>query len=86
MAENELAGGFPCPVSNEISKWIERTAELLCDVQAVLEHVQPDSAAPQPARDLLGCLPARLRQCRAQVPTPEMVQTWVRAVTAAPPK
>jgi len=70
-------------VSGGVSQWLAETAALLALLQQTIEHVQPNQQAAPEVRQLIAQLPALVRQCRAQVPTPEMVQTWVRVVMDA---
>ena len=53
----------------------------LAVLQAALEQSRPREDASPEVRALSNQLPALIRQCRAQVPTPEMIHTWVKTLS-----
>jgi hypothetical protein len=67
-------------VSVAVSAWVEQVGRFLGVVQAALEQSSPTEDATAEVRAVVGQLPALIRQCRAQVPTPEMIQTWVQTL------
>ena len=69
-------------VSWEVAEWVQELGRFLGVVQAALEQSRPKDDASDEVRALSGQLPALIRQCRAQVPTPEMIRTWVKAVSS----
>jgi hypothetical protein len=69
-------------VSVAVSQWVEQVGRFLGVVQAALEQSRPREDATAEVRAVAGELPALLRQCRAQVPTPEMIRTWVQTLSA----
>lgn len=64
-----------------VSEWVEQVGRFLGVVQAAIEQSHPRDDATAEVRAVVGQLPALIRQCRAQVPTPEMIQTWVQTLT-----
>jgi hypothetical protein len=68
-------------VSVAVSAWVEQVGRFLGVVQAALEQSRPSDDATAEVRAVAGQLPALIRQCRAQVPTPEMIHTWVQTLT-----
>ena len=68
-------------VSGAVSEWVDQMARFLGVLQVTLEQSAPREDASAEVRALSGQLPALIRQCRAQVPTPEMIRTWVKAVS-----
>lgn len=76
-------------VSTAVSGWLVDVGKLLQCVQLVVENATPARDAPPEVGMLLPQLPAMIRQCRAQVPTGDMVAVWVRSLAAesrhAPP-
>jgi len=82
-----LRGGCRGEVSTEIaevslavSQWVEQVGGFLVVVQAALEQSRPREDATAEVLAVVGQLPALIRQCRAQVPTPEMIRTWVQSL------
>ena len=74
------AGGV-AEVSGAVAQWVEQVGRFLGVLQTALEQSLPrDDASPE-VRALSNQLPALIRQCRAQVPTPEMIQTWVKTLS-----
>ena len=73
-------GGEIDEVSVAVSAWVEQVGRFLGVVQAALEQSRPSDDATAEVRAVVGQLPALIRQCRAQVPTPEMIQTWVQTL------
>jgi hypothetical protein len=67
-------------VSNAVAEWVEQVGRFLGVLQLALEQSHPRDDATAEVRALSGQLPALIRQCRAQVPTPEMIRTWVKSV------
>ncbi len=68
-------------VSDAVAEWVEQVGQFLGVLQAALEQSRPRDDATAEVRALSGQLPALIRQCRAQVPTPEMIRTWVKSLT-----
>jgi hypothetical protein len=68
-------------VSGAVSDWVEQVGRFLGVLQVALEESRPRDDASAEVRALCGQLPALIRQCRAQVPTPEMIRTWVKALS-----
>ena len=67
-------------VSGAVADWVEQVGRFLGVVQAALEQSRPREDASAEVRALAPQLPALIRQCRAQVPTPEMIRTWVQTL------
>ena len=65
-------------VSGAVTEWVDQVARFLGVLQVTLEQTHPRDDASAEVRALAGQLPALVRQCRAQVPTPEMIRTWVK--------
>ena len=74
-------GGEVAEVSVAVTQWVEQVGLFLGVVQAALEQSRPREDATAEVRAVVGELPALIRQCRAQVPTPEMIHTWVQSLT-----
>jgi hypothetical protein len=70
-------------VSVAVATWVEQVGQFLGVVQAVLEQSRPSEDATAEVRAVAGQLPALIRQCRAQVPTPDMIRTWVQTLASA---
>jgi hypothetical protein len=68
-------------VCGGVSGWLSDTSALLSALQDAVEQMVPRESAGNEARQLMAQLPILLRQCRSQVPTPDMVRTWVRVLT-----
>ena len=68
-------------VSGAVTEWVEQVGRFLGVLQVALEHSRPNEDASAEVRALTGQLPALIRQCRAQVPTAEMIRTWVKSLT-----
>jgi hypothetical protein len=64
-------------VSGSVSAWLADTSAFLGMLQETLQHVRPTDDAGADVNRRLAQLPVLLRQCRSQIPTPEMIQTWV---------
>jgi hypothetical protein len=71
-------------VSLAVAAWVQQVGQFLGVVQAVLEQSQPHEDASAELRAVALQLPALIRQCRAQVPTPDMIHTWVQTLAAGP--
>jgi hypothetical protein len=67
-------------VSGAVSQWVDQVGRFLGVLQVALEQSRPSDDASAEVRALSAQLPALIRQCRAQVPTPEMVRTWVKSL------
>jgi hypothetical protein len=82
----EVESGMPADarpdeqVSDAVAAWVEQVGRFLGVLQVALEQSDPRDDASAEVRALSGQLPALIRQCRAQVPTPEMIRTWVRSL------
>ena len=68
-------------VSGAVTEWVDQVARFLGVLQVALEQTRPKDDASDEVRALAGQLPALVRQCRAQVPTPEMIRTWVKTLS-----
>ena len=68
-------------VSGAVSEWVDQVGRFLGVLQVAIEESSPRADASAEVRALAGQLPALIRQCRAQVPTPEMIRTWVKSVS-----
>jgi len=68
-------------VSDAVAAWVEQVGRFLGVIQVALEQSDPRDDASAEVRALSGQLPALIRQCRAQVPTPEMIRTWVKTLS-----
>ena len=73
-------GGEAAEVSVAVTQWVEQVRLFLGVVQAALEQSDPREDATAEVRAVVGELPALIRQCRAQVPTPDMIHTWVQTL------
>jgi hypothetical protein len=73
-------GGEAAEVSLAVATWVEQLGQFLGVVQATLEQSRPREDATAEVRAVAGQLPALIRQCRAQVPTPDMIHTWVQTL------
>ena len=73
--------GRTAEVSVAVSGWLQDVGRLLQSVQVVVENATPTHDAPAAVGAMLLELPPLIRQCRAQVPTAEMVEAWVRSVS-----
>src|SRR5688500_12945566 len=76
-------------VAGAVTDWVYQLCRFLGVVQAALEQPRPREDASAEVQPLSAQLPALVRQCRAQVPTPEMIRTWVKTLsneTAAAPE
>ena len=84
-ASTDMGGGTPgtgiAEVSGAVAEWVEQVGRFLGVLQVALEQSRPNDDASAEMRALSGQLPALIRQCRAQVPTPEMIRTWVKTLT-----
>jgi hypothetical protein len=86
LCTSRLCGGTTDDVSVEkvsgaVTDWVDQVARFLGVVQLALEQSRPRDDASAEVRALTGQLPALVRQCRAQVPTPEMIRTWVKTLS-----
>ena len=77
----EGAGVSVDKVSGAVAEWVDQVGRFLGVLQVALEQSRPSEDASAEVRALSGQLPALIRQCRAQVPTPEMVRTWVKSLS-----
>ena len=68
-------------VSDAVTEWVDQVGRFLGVLQVALEQSRPSEDASAEVRALSGQLPALIRQCRAQVPTPEMIRTWVKTLS-----
>lgn len=68
-------------VSGAVADWVDEVGRFLGVLQTALEESHPRDDASAEVRALAGQLPALIRQCRAQVPTPEMIRIWVRSLS-----
>ena len=68
-------------VSGAVAEWVDQLGRFLGVVQVALEESRPRDDASAEVRALAGQLPALVRQCRAQLPTPEMIRTWVKTLS-----
>ena len=68
-------------VAGAVTDWVDQLGRFLGVVQAALEQSRPSEDASAEVRALSAQLPALVRQCRAQVPTPEMIRTWVKTLS-----
>jgi hypothetical protein len=68
-------------VSAAVAGWVDDVGRFLGVLQKALEESRPREDASPEVRALAGQLPALIRECRAQVPTPEMIRTWVKSVS-----
>jgi hypothetical protein len=75
------AAGSVDKVSGAVAEWVDEVGRFLGVLQVALEQSRPSDDASAEVRALSGQLPAMIRQCRAQVPTPEMVRTWVKSLS-----
>ena len=64
-----------------VTDWVDQLGRFLGIVQAALEQSRPREDASAEMQALSAQLPALVRQCRAQVPTPEMIRTWVKTLS-----
>jgi hypothetical protein len=88
-AHARLAAAAPVSVdqvSGAVAEWVDNVGRFLGVLQVALEESRPrDDASPE-VRALSGQLPALIRQCRAQVPTPEMIRIWVKSLSDDEPQ
>ena len=68
-------------VAGAVTDWVDQLGRFLGVVQVALEQSNPREDASAEVRALSAQLPALVRQCRAQVPTPEMIRTWVKTLS-----
>lgn len=68
-------------VSGAVAEWVDQVGRFLGVLQTALEESRPKDDASAEVRALSGQLPALIRQCRAQVPTPEMIRIWVKTLS-----
>ena len=77
------------PVSSDqvawaVAEWVDQVGRFLGVLQAAVEQSSPRDDATAEVRAVSGQLPAMIRQCRAQVPTPDMIRIWVKSVSEEP--
>jgi hypothetical protein len=60
--------------------WLRDVGRLLQWAETVIEHSQPLGDAPADVKALVPLMLPMIRQCRAQVPTSEMMEAWLRSV------
>ena len=70
-------------MSSVTSSWLHDVGRLLQCVERVIEHSQPAKDAPAEIGSLLPILLPMIRECRAQVPTSEMMEAWLRSFAGA---
>jgi hypothetical protein len=70
-------------VSLAVAGWVGDVGRFLGVLQTALEQSRPNDDASTEVRALAPQLPALIRQCRAQVPTPEMIRTWVKSLSVS---
>ncbi len=75
------------PVTQDVTEmaavtnaWLRDVGRLLQWVEQVIEHSQPLGDAPADVKALVPLMLPMIRQCRAQVPTSEMIEAWLRSV------
>ena len=68
-------------ISGEVSAWMADMSSFLRVVQAAMEHMEPKAGTHADVRQIISEIPSQIRQRRSQVPTPEMVRTWVDVLT-----
>ena len=68
-------------VAGAVNDWVDQLGRFLGVVQVALEQSKPREDASAEVQALSAQLPALVRQCRAQVPTPEMIRTWVKTLS-----
>ena len=68
-------------VSDAVTEWVDQVAQFLGVLQVAIEQSRPREDASAEVQALAGQLPALVRQCRAQVPTPQMIRTWVKTLS-----
>jgi hypothetical protein len=68
-------------ISGAVTEWVDQVGRFLGVLQLALEQSRPRDDAPAEVRAMSGQLPALIRQCRAQVPTPEMIRVWVKTLS-----
>src|SRR4051794_29759259 len=81
VAEGPSADTQVDKVSAAVAEWVDQVGRFLGVLQLSLEQSRPKDDASAEVRALSGQLPALIRQCRAQVPTPEMIRTWVKSLS-----
>ena len=62
------------------SAWLRDVGQLLRWAETVIEHSQLVGDAPADVKALVPLMLPMIRQCRSQVPTPEMIEAWLRSV------
>lgn len=70
-------------VSAAVATWVDDVGRFLGVLQTAIEQSRPREDASAEVRALAAQLPALIRQCRAQVPTPDMIRTWVKSLDDA---
>ena len=68
-------------VSGAVTEWVDQVGRFLGVLQVALDQSRPKDDASAEVRALSSQLPALIRQCRAQVPTPEMIRIWVKSLS-----
>lgn len=72
-------------VTGAVTEWVDQVGRFLGVLQVTLEECRPKEDASAEVRAMAGQLPALIRQCRAQVPTPEMIRAWVKSLSRQAP-
>ena len=67
-------------MSSVMSTWLHDVGRLLHWVERVVENSEPSDDAPAEVRALLPMMLPMIRECRAQVPSSEMIEAWLRSV------
>jgi hypothetical protein len=73
-------GAAVAEVSVAVNSWVAQVGQFLGVLQTAIEETRPREDASAEVRALVAQLPALIRECRAQVPTPDMIRTWVRSL------
>ena len=68
-------------VSGAVAEWVDQVGRFLSVLQVAVEQSRPKDDASAEVRALSVQLPAMIRECRAQVPTPEMIRIWVKSLS-----
>ena len=68
-------------VSGAVAEWVDQVGRFLSVLQVAIEQSRPKDDATAEVRALSVQLPAMIRECRAQVPTPEMIRIWVKSLS-----
>ena len=76
-------GGHADHIAAVLDRWLADVARLLDQLQKVLEQAHENATGDE--RNELSALLASLRECRSQVPDPQMIQAWLKALTGRDP-